>query len=711
MGIARVTLRAGGVPAAMLAALITVGFLAGCGKQDSGAPQAQTPASTQSAAPTQPSAGSLEPPSDLAEVRVDTTEVAIAWVPPSGQGAQIDGWIIERRNKATGQTVLTGEKLSGRDHQFVDRQLEPDTEYMYKVRSKSGTEQSSRSSNELTVRTLPPPPAPPTNVETTPLSSNQIMIKWGESPGAEEYAVLRADRRDGEYDPIETVSDLRQFVDGDLAENTVYWYKVQAVNSAGASDSEAVFGRTLMVNAQAPPPSPTEVPQPIEPAAAPPIAQAPSYGPIPIIIPLPQPPEPPRQVEVTSVLYNEVRLQWRGGRFTDRYAILRSSDGARGRYEVLNTIRHHTDYVDNEVEPDRQYWYRIQAMNRGWEATNSDVIVVRTPPPPPTIVIPPPPPPPEAPRTVRAQAISPTQVNLEWSDAARAKSFLVMRSNKRNGDYFPLERLENKWSYQDKELQPATEYWYVIRSKGWGETFADSAPASARTLAAPVPTKTPTPTPVATPTRTPSPTGTPTASPTPVTTVTATPTRTPRPTHTPGLSRPSVTPGIVIRTPSATFAPIAPVSPTRAPLATRPPEPTASPVVKIAPIPTAAPTGTPIPTATPSVTATPQPSPTPEPTPTPEPAASAAPVENPTAAPADTPGPTPDSQQDSKSTPSVDVPQQTGPGRGTRRPQFNDRSIVRRPNAASIVTPGLAADSATSSTVIRTRPLRANPGR
>gem|GEM_PF-5933186 len=237
---------------------------------------------------------------------------------------------------------------------------------------------------------------------------------------------------------------------------------------------------------------------------------------------------------------------------------------------------------------------------------------------------------------MKVKAVSPTQVNINWTESSNANIFTVMRAERRNGEYFPLERLDNKWNYVDRDVEPDTEYWYKIRARN--SSSSESTDSSAESVRTPKVEATPTPAPTATPTPAP------TATPTPVPTATPTP------------------------VPTATPTPAPTATPTPAPTATPTPEPTATPT----PVPTATPTPEPTATPTPAVTRTPRPTRTPRETPD----ATVTPSPDPTAAPTPDAERTPRPTRVPRETPEVQ-PVTPGPTTSGVKPATSD--VVKKP--------------------------------
>lgn len=86
-------------------------------------------------------------------------------------------------------------------------------------------------------------PSAPTSLKALAINSTQINVTWSPVTGASDYYVFRAAASAGAYSKIATVVDHYYYNTG-LSGNTTYYYKIQAVNSAGASDFSAETSAT-----------------------------------------------------------------------------------------------------------------------------------------------------------------------------------------------------------------------------------------------------------------------------------------------------------------------------------------------------------------------------------------------------------------------------------------------------------------------------------
>ncbi|TGE31863.1 cell wall-binding repeat-containing protein [Desulfosporosinus sp. Sb-LF] len=87
-------------------------------------------------------------------------------------------------------------------------------------------------------------PSTPAGVSATTVSSSQINLTWESVSGATSYYVYGATSSSGTYTHIATVTTT-SYANTGLWADTTYYYKVQAVNSAGSSsDSPLAYAKT-----------------------------------------------------------------------------------------------------------------------------------------------------------------------------------------------------------------------------------------------------------------------------------------------------------------------------------------------------------------------------------------------------------------------------------------------------------------------------------
>ncbi|HVJ49295.1 cell wall-binding repeat-containing protein [Desulfitobacterium sp.] len=90
-------------------------------------------------------------------------------------------------------------------------------------------------------------PSAPTGLRATVISTDQINLSWDSVNEATQYYLYRADSFSGTYTYIGAVTTTSYSNTG-LSPATPYYYKVQAINSAGASSYSAEAGATTLAS-------------------------------------------------------------------------------------------------------------------------------------------------------------------------------------------------------------------------------------------------------------------------------------------------------------------------------------------------------------------------------------------------------------------------------------------------------------------------------
>jgi NPCBM/NEW2 domain/Fibronectin type III domain len=114
-----------------------------------------------------------------------------------------------------------------------DRNLEPDTEYTYRI--KTITSNGTSSGTEITIRTLPvtaPPRESPNNLSATARSPTSAALRWSRIFDATAYEIERAENNSDVYTPVGTTTELT-FNPTGLKPNTLYTFRVRGTNAFG----------------------------------------------------------------------------------------------------------------------------------------------------------------------------------------------------------------------------------------------------------------------------------------------------------------------------------------------------------------------------------------------------------------------------------------------------------------------------------------------
>ncbi len=185
----------------------------------------------------------------------------------------------------------------------------------------------------------PDPPAAPTNLNATAAACDQINLTWTDN--ADNEASFRIERGTNgiNFNEIDSVgANITAYSDTTAAENTTYYYRVKARNSAGDSGYTNVDSATTPVC----------------------------------------PPEPPAAPTLTAKAWKyEVMLTWTDNSDNeDGFKIYKSMNGVD--FDLLTTVGADvTTYTDSGLTRKTRYYYKVCAFNSYGEGC-SDVLAVRT---------------------------------------------------------------------------------------------------------------------------------------------------------------------------------------------------------------------------------------------------------------------------------------------------------------------------------------------
>ncbi len=217
--------------------------------------------------------------------------------------------------------------------------LAPETTRHYRVKARNAGGDSAWS-NVAFATTLQVPPATPTNLTTTALSSSEIRLTWNDVSGEQGYRIERRQANDPFAFVANVGANVTTQTDGGLQANKVYVYRVLAFNQAGDSGwSNEASARTLR-----------------------------------------DLPHPPHSLTAAAISATQVDLAWGDDNEDEQGFILERSENAGATWsQVASLPANVTRGSDTSAQGGKNYQYRLKAWNLVGESPYSNIASASTP--------------------------------------------------------------------------------------------------------------------------------------------------------------------------------------------------------------------------------------------------------------------------------------------------------------------------------------------
>lgn len=237
---------------ARLVVLLAAAVVAACGGDDgSGASTGDGSGNTGGGSTSAPPAA----PSQLAATDVTSTSILLVW---SDNSSDENAFELERRaqSEPAGSYALIA-TLAADSTSYQDDDVAPSTSYIYRLKATNAAGDSAYT-EELGVSSDAEPVAAPTNLSSVSVTHKTVELAWTDNASNEtEYHVERRDTALGfgfnlrEILPAGTSS----YTDDVVSPDSTYFYRVQALSDAAASD----YSNEISVTTPSAPPPPTDV--------------------------------------------------------------------------------------------------------------------------------------------------------------------------------------------------------------------------------------------------------------------------------------------------------------------------------------------------------------------------------------------------------------------------------------------------------------------
>lgn len=184
--------------------------------------------------------GIINPPADLRYEYISEHQIKLRWTDTSDNEY---GFIIEQKIGDNGSWNNIA-WVSANQTEYIISYLNKYMKYYYRVRTINYSGNADAVSEEILVFTALP--GAPSDLQAVSMSSSQIKLKWNDNSDSEKgFRVLRSLYSDRNFYPVaELVKDTTEYYDSGLSAGTRYYYKVEAYNDTGRSESNVAEART-----------------------------------------------------------------------------------------------------------------------------------------------------------------------------------------------------------------------------------------------------------------------------------------------------------------------------------------------------------------------------------------------------------------------------------------------------------------------------------
>lgn len=366
-------------------------------------------------------------PSGLTVTALSSSSLKIDWTDNSNNE---DSFKLERSTDGTNFGPIA--TPAANQTTYTDTGLTADTRYYYRVLATNAGGDSAPSNTD-NARTLVAPPAAPSNLVATALSTSKIGLTWDDNSSNETGFRIERKISGGTFSAIQTVANnVRAFDDNGLTADTTYVYRVIAVNGGGDSvPSNEASAKTL-----------------------------------------PTPPAAPTGLTAAAQSQTQIKLTWTDASNNETgFKVERSTNGTT--WNAVGTVATNvTIFTDSSLTAGTSYSYRVKATNAGGDSGESNVASATTFPLAPG-----------APSNLTATALSQTEVTLHWSAGTGVVTGFKIERKDEGGVFVQIATAgAGATSATDNGLTAGATYVYRIRATNAGGDSDYSNEATVKAL-------------------------------------------------------------------------------------------------------------------------------------------------------------------------------------------------------------------------------------
>lgn len=304
------------------------------------------------------------------------------------------------------------------DTTYTDTNLQPGTNYQYKVRcvwTIGGNNYYGTYSSALTVPTLP---AQVTNVRVDKQTGKTVSLAWDSVNGADGYRIYRYNSDSDSYEELDTVgADRTSYEVTGLASACEYRFKIRASKTMNANTYWGEYSEKVVAVTK---------------------------------------PDKVAELSARTLGASEIELTWKKSSHVTGYQIYRL-DGQTGKYVKIATVEESmpASYTDCKLSAATEYSYKVRAYKK-FEGTNyygsfSNVKSQVTKP--------------DKVQKLKASTKA-SAVTLKWAASENVTGYQIYRLNTKTKKYEKIATINgaDKITYKNKSLKKGKTYRYKIRA-------------------------------------------------------------------------------------------------------------------------------------------------------------------------------------------------------------------------------------------------------
>lgn len=337
--------------------------------------------------------------------------ITLAW----DDADDADAYRVYRYNEGTGKYNYLA---TTSDTGFTDTNLQPGTNYQYKVRcvwTIGGNNYYGTYSSALTVPTLP---AQVTNVRVDKQTGKTVFLAWDSVNGADGYRIYRYNSDSDSYEELDTVgADRTSYEVTGLASACEYRFKIRASKTMNANTYWGEYSEKVVAVTK---------------------------------------PDKVAELSARTLGASEIELTWKKSSHVTGYQIYRL-DGQTGKYVKIATVEESmpASYTDCKLSAATEYSYKVRAYKK-FEGTSyygsfSNVKSQVTKP--------------DKVQRLKASTKA-SAVTLKWAASENVTGYQIYRLNTKTKKYEKIATINgaDKITYKNKSLKKGKTYRYKIRA-------------------------------------------------------------------------------------------------------------------------------------------------------------------------------------------------------------------------------------------------------